>query len=295
MNDKKLSILIVDDEPLHVQIVKDFCLEAAPSTLLILTAIDGAEALKILEERNGQLDILITDINMPNVSGLELLKICDERKYTFATIALTGYADRAVVLEAMRLRVFDVIDKPLDRELFKFRFNKTMNFVLDRDSKAETIQSTIATLTAAFENEKVELEAMNGAMSRVLSQLEKEKAALNERVALNIEKNIYPLLTALEEDPQTNKQLTDQLRKNLGALSDAFYQKLIRYKIGLSPAELKICNLVKEGDSAKEIAQKLSVSVTTINEHKWNIRKKLGLNKRSINLKIYLSELSAKQ
>lgn len=76
----------------------------------VRAAADGEAALKILEESN--FDVLLTDISMPNMDGMELLRRVHERPNPPETIMLTGHATVETAIEAMKLGAYDYLSKP---------------------------------------------------------------------------------------------------------------------------------------------------------------------------------------
>ena len=135
-----------------------------------------------------------------------------------------------------------------------------------------------------------ELERANISLKYILSQLEEEKTRSKENIALNLQKRIIPLLEDFKQTVSLEKLA--ELEFQLNNLSGSFYKKMIDLKYNLTPTEIEICDLVKSGHLAKEIAKKLNISYLTVRSHKKNIRKKLQLNHTSINLRTYLNEIS---
>ena len=91
-----IKILMVDDSA-----VDRLAIKIALYGYLILTAGDGVEALRILEEHDG-IDLLILDLNMPKMDGFQVLEALkkDERFQKLRTIVLTGYDELRTKLKA---------------------------------------------------------------------------------------------------------------------------------------------------------------------------------------------------
>jgi DNA-binding NtrC family response regulator len=105
------SILIVDDEPNVLNIIK----EAVSTAGFEVTACQsGEEALPLLETHPP--DLLLTDLRMPGISGMELLGRAREHSPDTQVIILTGYGDMKSAVEAIRLGAFDYLSKPVDME-----------------------------------------------------------------------------------------------------------------------------------------------------------------------------------
>lgn len=102
-------VLVVDDEP-----VARLGLRAALEGAFAISEVgDGVEAWEELVS-GPQPDVMILDINMPRLSGLELLRRLEAAGRRVPTIVVSGYGDRDVLLELLQLRVADYLDKPLD-------------------------------------------------------------------------------------------------------------------------------------------------------------------------------------
>ena len=100
-------ILVVDDEP----IVLNGCEATLTKTgYEVETALNAEEALEKIE--TGRYDTIVTDLKLPGLSGMQLLKIVKDREPETDIIMITGYATVQTAVEAMRLGAFDYISKP---------------------------------------------------------------------------------------------------------------------------------------------------------------------------------------
>lgn len=104
-------ILIVDDEP-KVVFFLGRSLELKHRNCEVSTARSGEEALKILEK--GHVDLLITDLRMPGVSGLELIRWVKTSSPHTRTILITAYGSDQIKTEARRLEVYRYLTKPFN-------------------------------------------------------------------------------------------------------------------------------------------------------------------------------------
>ena len=82
------NLLVVDDEQ---DILKTMEMCLAGEGLNVQTALDGGEALDIISKN--PVDLVITDIRMPNIDGIQLLKMIKKRDHTIQVIVMTGYSD----------------------------------------------------------------------------------------------------------------------------------------------------------------------------------------------------------
>ncbi|PKP34200.1 MAG: hypothetical protein CVU00_07895 [Bacteroidetes bacterium HGW-Bacteroidetes-17] len=111
--DNEKKILIVDDEASMRRNIVDLLSMKGYS---LLEAKTGEEAIDMIE--NTTLDILILDINLPNMSGLEVLKLTKNNYPELPCIMLTAYGTSEKAIEAMKLGAFDYMEKPFELEEF---------------------------------------------------------------------------------------------------------------------------------------------------------------------------------
>jgi DNA-binding NtrC family response regulator len=104
-------ILLVDDEE-RVLFVLGIALRTLGSDYEIVTAPDGIEALKRLHE--GDVDLMITDLFMPRLNGIELTEAVRDSGGTTSVIWLTAHGCQERCDEARRLHVFSCLDKPVE-------------------------------------------------------------------------------------------------------------------------------------------------------------------------------------
>ncbi len=111
----KRRILIVDDDPTIVQIIEQALNFKGYDTR---STTDGLEALKIFQEEGG-FDVLLTDLILPSLSGLELLEKCKEIDPTCEVLVLTGFGANEKAVEALKKGAYDYLKKPTNiDELF---------------------------------------------------------------------------------------------------------------------------------------------------------------------------------
>jgi PAS domain S-box-containing protein len=134
------------------------------------------------------------------------------------------------------------------------------------------------------------LEEVNTALKVLLKQRENDKKELGENVLSNVKELISPYVETLKKSRlNTNqKTLVDILESNLNNIISPFISKLSSKYFNFTPMEIKVSNLVKEGKTNKEIAELLDLSKNTILFHRHNIRSKLRLKNKKINLRSHL-------
>lgn len=104
----KLTVLIVEDE-LHIRFVLTKILEDYFKT--ILTATDGIEALGIIE-KNDNIACVLSDLEMPNMNGISLIREVRKQKNNIPFIFFTAYGSTNHMLDAIKYGAFDFVEKP---------------------------------------------------------------------------------------------------------------------------------------------------------------------------------------
>jgi len=134
------------------------------------------------------------------------------------------------------------------------------------------------------------LEEMNTALKVLLEKRNEDRFELEKQVLFNVEKLVMPSLEKLKKGKLAGMQktLVDIIENNLNDIIAPFLQGRHSWDSALTPAEIQVANLIKQQKTTKEIAELLNISTSAIVFHRHNIRKKLGLVKKNVNLKSYL-------
>ena len=141
-----------------------------------------------------------------------------------------------------------------------------------------------------LEVEQDSLRNMNIALREVLVKVQDEKRDIGEAIQANVDKIIMPILHALESEvAPERKKYVSLIKRNLEEIITPFTSKLSKEFMSLTPAEVQICNMIKNGLTTKEIAQLRHISIATVSRHREHIRKKLHIANKNINLATYLN------
>jgi len=117
----KTSILFVDDEEV---IRKSFSRELLMEHFAVTAVASGSEAISALED--GRYDVVITDLMMPDIDGLGVLKAVKKQAPQTSVIILTGYGDMRVAIDALRLDADDFALKPCEIEELVYRIRRCL-------------------------------------------------------------------------------------------------------------------------------------------------------------------------
>jgi PAS domain S-box-containing protein len=138
------------------------------------------------------------------------------------------------------------------------------------------------------------LEETNIAMKVLLEKREKDKNELEEMVLANVRGLLLPCLERLRGCRLNDRQsiYADILESNLQTIVSPFLHRLSNRFLNLTPTEIQVAGLVREGKTSKEIASLINVSERGVEFHRNNIRRKLDLTNAKKNLRTYLLSLS---
>ena len=149
---------------------------------------------------------------------------------------------------------------------------------------------------AALQREHQALQDSNITMRTLLSRLEEEKREIRTSILANIQKILMPIVFELElEVTGRQRSYVTLLRQNLQEIASPFLTGLGRDYVHLTPVEVTISTMIRNGLSTKEIAQLRCISQATVRRHRENIRRKLGLRNRNVNLVTYLQSYSPQE
>lgn len=186
---KNGRILLVDDEDVLVQGLAGFLQDHGTT---VDTANSGQEAIEMLKEQ--VYDLLVTDIRMPGMSGMSLLRHVQEHHSDVAVILITGYASTESAIEALRLGVYDYIEKPFEMlELLQAIVNALEHGALKRQN-AKLLE---------------EQQAHQRSLERAIASGEDEVAILQEKLS-QYEDQYRVLIDQLETLHEASDAIRDQ-------------------------------------------------------------------------------------
>jgi DNA-binding NtrC family response regulator len=188
-------ILIVEDEPDIRRILQLFLTEKG---FQVTVADQPARALEILEQ--GPVDLILSDVRMPGMSGLELLRYLKQRDPEIELVLMTAYSSVKDAVEAIRLGAADYVEKPID---FR-RLERVMATVFEK----HRLQQRTRILQQALQGCTV----FEGMIAR--SQIMLERFAFVERLAR------YPTTALVTGESGTGKELVARALHRLSPLKD---------------------------------------------------------------------------
>lgn len=143
-----------------------------------------------------------------------------------------------------------------------------------------------------LQDQKAEVKEKEIALRQVIKSMEEDRKEMREQLTSQVKKQMLPALERItasdahEVREGYRNVIEDQLVDLAGESSGEFDSELLR----LSPREMEVCQLIQLGRNGKEIAQLLNMSFETLQTHRKNIRRKLGLRGRKASLFTYLRQ-----
>ncbi|WP_372682026.1 response regulator [Desulfosarcina sp.] len=276
-----IRTLLIEDNPGDARLIQEMLFEADPTGCEV-TVFDRLEEGRTALEK-GVYDVVLLDLTLPDSVGLNTLSGLCSGAATVAVIVLTGLDDEAIAMEALRKGAQDYLVKNrmtpevlLHSIRYAIERNRVEQALLDRERELEA--------------QARDLEDVNAALKVLLKQREADKTELEERLVFNFRELVKPLLERLKTSglDQRQKGFLEIVETQLNDILSPFLRGVSQGYLKLTPTEIQVANLVKHGQSTKEIASLLNLSPRTVEVNRNNIRKKIGITNKKVNLRTYL-------
>jgi PAS domain S-box-containing protein len=263
----------------HIDFVPE---ENWPETKDVIEKMLSGQKIQLFETKRLTKDGRVLDVQISSTLYLNrngeavgnIVTLRDISAQKKAEVELRKYHDHLEELVGERTAELAKINAQLELE------------IEDRKRAEEALRKREVELKAQSHH----LEEVNTALKVLLKQREDDKKELGENVLSNVKELISPYLERLKKSRlNTNqKTLINILDSNLSNMISPFISKLSSKYFNLTPMEIRVANLVREGKTNKEIAELLCISKNTVLFHRHNIRSKLGLKNKKINLRSHL-------
>jgi PAS domain S-box-containing protein len=157
----------------------------------------------------------------------------------------------------------------------------------------DKLERRVKERTRELEIKTNSLEEINTAMKVLLKKREEDKTELEDNVLTNVKELIVPYFEKIKKTKLDDQQeaFLSIIESNLNEIISPFTRKMSLKYLNLTPTEIRIANLIRHGSPSKEIAELLNVSPRTVETHRKNIRRKIGLKRKKANLRSHLLSL----
>ena len=143
-----------------------------------------------------------------------------------------------------------------------------------------------------LKEQNVLLEQKNTALREIMNQNRDEKERLAKQVQANVDHLLKPVINKLKgKGSPFEERYISLLEANLKEITSSYGNDLSSKMFSLTQREIDICNMIKNGFSSKQISEALHIGTRTIETHRNNIRKKLSILGKEVNLATYLKFL----
>jgi PAS domain S-box-containing protein len=163
----------------------------------------------------------------------------------------------------------------------------------DRKRMEGALRSSHDELERKVRERTADLEEANTALRVLLKERDRDRRGLEEKMVFNVNKLIMPYIAKLKQcsDNQEQHALVDALESTLSDILSPLIRKLSLDHIHLTPAETRVAGLIRQGKTTREIAAMAKLSERTVERHRDNIRKKIGIKNKKVNLRSYLLQV----
>ena len=304
-----ISILAVEDDP------GDFGLIRAYARLAKFGISGGKEPVawaKTLAEgiataKNVKPDVVLLDLSLPDSDGLDTVQAMRAALPGVPIVVLTGHDDNALAEAALQAGAQDYLVKgqfehdalgravrhALVRNALELQLKESEKILLDSRNR---LKEQVGEMTSQLQELRGEFEDVNTTLKVLLKNRDMDKSTAQDALVREMSQEVAPFLLKLKKSVRDRKQirLLGVIENNLQHLASA-YGNTNAYTLlswQLTPVEIQVASMIKQGLSTKDIATALSLSPETISVHRKHIRKKLGLSSKTANLRSHLTSLS---
>lgn len=214
------TVLIADDEEIILSLVQEYLAEFGYN---VLTTTNGDDALKLIKE-NPKIDLILTDVKMDKISGLELLKLVKDFRKDLPVIIISGYKTIDNTIEALRFGAVDFITKPFNLSDLK----KVVDRIFSSREKEDFIKKLVhynkkLAVVYQFVTRELDTEAVSRYLSDLLIQYKvcnpgeatQFYIVFNEAIVNAVEHGSLELPSELKKDDISEKDFVREKEKRL--------------------------------------------------------------------------------
>ena len=187
------------------------------------------------------------------------------------------------------------LDAIITTKLIQYEGDTAILGIVTDISRRKKAEEALQAREQELEEKAHDLEEMNAALRVLLQKREKDKIEFEEKIQFNVKQLIEPYLDDLSKTRLSVRQgtLLGIIKNNLDEIISPFARNFTSIKYRLSPQEIKIASLIRQGKTTKNIAELMGLSLRTIEFHRSKIRQKLGLKDKTTSLQAHLLSLNS--
>ncbi|MEJ2220270.1 MAG: PAS domain S-box protein [Desulfobacterales bacterium] len=203
--------------------------------------------------------------------------------------------DRDITKRKLAEQVLEQINAELEsrveaRTADLFKANRQLEEEIDERKQAE---QALKKREKELKNKTTQLQELNSALKVLLAKKDEDRIDLEEKMLSNVRELVFPYLAKLNNGklPDREKAFVNIIESNLKDMMSPFAHSLTSKYLKFTPTEIKVANLIKQGKTTKDIAELSNLSPRTVEFHRGNIRTKLGIKNKKVNLRTHLLSL----
>lgn len=299
------SVLIVDDVAAMRRLLARIL---AKQNLDVRTAENAADAREILGRR--PFDLMLCDLMMPGEPGQCLIQHVVRAYPDMAVVVVTGVTEPEEAERVLTIGVMGYLIKPFDKNQVLItvsnalrlreleRRERTRREHLEKEVQQKTrdlmrLHETLQERQQQLQRQALSLRDAAGAVRTLLSQTGRERADFEAEILENVAQSINPFVERLKATQLSSVQenYLDALEQSLENIISPFIKAISSSYLDLTPTELQVADLIRQGKRTKDIAAILNLSPNTVMTHRYHLRDKLGLKNKRVSLTTYLKTL----
>ena len=200
-----------------------------------------------------------------------------------------GENDETIIVSPKDRRLYSISRAPIfhhDSSISKMTIYRDITEIKQTEQRLKEREKEL-------EIKNIRLEEMNAALKVLLKRREEDKTELEDNVLTNVKELIVPYFEKIKKTKLDDQQeaFLSIIETNLNEIVSPFTRKMSLKYLNLTPTEIQIANLIKHGRTTKKIAKLLNISPRTVETHRKNMRRKIGLERKSANLRTHLLSL----
>jgi FixJ family two-component response regulator len=272
---KDARLLIVDDDCELCDIIQEMI-----SCWGIKTKIVTDPHIVANQVSDSFYNIVLLDIVMPEKSGFDLIPEIRSLSPDTKIIVMTGYADTEKAIRALRLGVFDFLEKPITMELLSHAAKRALD--------TQRLELDLLARGRKLEEANEQIVETNKSLSLLARNFENTRDYTEKQIIKKIRSLMIPILKKLQQDKSLERHKVE-----LGILTFGLAGDMKIFGL-LSFSELRIASMIMSGLTSQRIANQLYISLRTVETHRKNIRRKLNINNSHQKLRDYLESRMTK-
>ena len=303
---KAVSILAIEDDSGDFGLIRayvslaEFGIRGAQKSVVWAKNLDEG----ITAAQNDKPDVVLLDLSLPDSTGLDTVQTMRAALPGVPIVVLTGHDDHALAAAALQSGAQDYLVKgqfdhdtlgrtvrhALVRHALELRLKESEKILLD---SRHHLKEQVEKMASQLRELRDEFEDVNTTLKVLLKNRDMDKSDAQDALVREMRQEVAPFLLKLKKSVRDHKQirLLDVLENNLQQLATSYgnANACVLLFGQLTPVEIQVASMIKQGLSTKDIATALSLSPATIHVHRKHIRKKLCLSGKADNLRRHLT------